>query len=267
MPQWWKFRAHDGVHLALQCDIKAEPAEDVKDAMKKALKNAYRDEAQHLASCMHQWWKFRAHVGVHLALQCDIKAYLNSTGIEPHPGPWHSDVPMQLQMEEECMISKPWPTTYAADGPCVPGHLLNAAQRRSMKSKDMHDGEGFEEESKPPKKAKADEEHKSPPASSSHQEWPRHASIERGCQQQPGGGESSEAQWTTKNEAGCIIFETINVTSAHRNRMQMMASAAHVSVFQEHGLAPGASRAAAVHMKQAGWNMLAGPTDPEHQRS
>ena len=64
-----------------------------------------------------------------------------------------------------------------------------------------------------------------------------------------------ELEWSINNNDGNIIFESINVTSAHRNRGQMTSSRVHVSMFQEHGLTKEAAFAAKTEMKSKQWNM------------
>ena len=75
-----------------------------------------------------------------------------------------------------------------------------------------------------------------------------------------------DRQWTMHNQDGNVIFKTINVTSAHRNRCQMMRGLTHVCMFQEHGLNEAVARAAEVEMAGMKWNMKCGPVDPEHIR-
>lgn len=52
----------------------------------------------------------------------------------------------------------------------------------------------------------------------------------------PADDQRVEEQWSIANTDGNLIFDRINVTSAQRSRMRMMASRAHISVSQGHAL-------------------------------
>jgi hypothetical protein len=77
---------------------------------------------------------------------------------------------------------------------------------------------------------------------------------------------SCEEDWSFENEKGFVIVESINATSFATNLEQMRERRAHITAFQEHAMTDEQIHSVMLSLAMDGWNMLAGPRDPEHAR-
>ena len=79
-------------------------------------------------------------------------------------------------------------------------------------------------------------------------------------------GSQEEESWTIHNTDGCMIGETINITSMRTNGHTTMERKTHFTAFQEHGMEPHETIIFKGALGERVINMLAGPRDPEHAK-
>ena len=75
-----------------------------------------------------------------------------------------------------------------------------------------------------------------------------------------------EQEWRFDNDKDLVIVESINATSFATNLEQIRGRKAHITAFQEHAMSDEQIHAIKLSLGTDGWNMQAGPRDPEHAR-
>ena len=75
-----------------------------------------------------------------------------------------------------------------------------------------------------------------------------------------------EQDWSYLNDKGLVIVESINATSFATNLEQMKERQAHITAFQEHAMTDDQIQSVMHALHSEGWNMQAGPKDPEFAR-